>query len=102
MPSTDSYTPQPAEDEDVIRDHVRYCANRGWAIIIEYTDDPSPINHYWHRWGLPTLDPEEPDTVLVEIDACRKRFPECHIRLLAYAADEAHSRIRHTLLVCAP
>ncbi|MDH3637928.1 MAG: ribulose bisphosphate carboxylase small subunit [Gammaproteobacteria bacterium] len=102
VPHTHSFTPQPVADEGIIRDRVRYCGRQGWAIVIEYTDDPSPENHYWNRWGLPILDPDEPDLLLYEIDACREQFPDTYIRLLAYGADSTQSFIRDSILVHAP
>lgn len=99
---TRSYTPQPVADARAIRDRLRYCGGRGWAIVIEHTGDASPENHYWNRWGLPLLDPDEPELVLYEIAACRKRYPEDYIRLLAYGADSAQSFIRDSILVHVP
>ena len=34
----------------------------GWAMSIEYTDDPHPRNSYWEMWGLPVFDTKEEDS----------------------------------------
>ncbi len=102
VPDTPSFTPQPLVDAETLRERVRYCTGRGWAMVVEYTDDPSPDNHFWKRWGLPLLNPGEPDLVLYEIEACRKRFPASYIRLLAYGPESARTAIRDTVLVHAP
>ncbi len=100
VPPTPSYTPQPVADAAAVRDRLRYCGDQGWAIVIEHTDDASPQNHYWERWGLPLLD--EPDLVLFEIEACRRRYPADYIRLVAYGSGSARSLIQDTILVHAP
>ncbi len=35
---------------------VQYCLGKGWAVNIEFTDDPHPRNTYWDMWGLPMFD----------------------------------------------
>ena len=29
---------------------------KGWAVNLEFTDDPHPRNTYWEMWGLPMFD----------------------------------------------
>jgi ribulose bisphosphate carboxylase small subunit len=28
---------------------VQYCLGKGWAVNIEFTDDPHPRNNFWVR-----------------------------------------------------
>ncbi len=72
-------------DEQITR-QIRYALGHGWAMAIEYTDDPHPRNSYWEMWGLPQFDVgvEEADTVLREIRACREAHPNHYVKLLAY------------------
>jgi hypothetical protein len=35
---------------------IDYCLDKGWAVGIEYTDDPHPRNTYWEMWGNPMFD----------------------------------------------
>ena len=42
---TFSYLPDLTDDE--IRAQVDYALDRGWALSVEYTDDPHPRNTYW-------------------------------------------------------
>jgi ribulose bisphosphate carboxylase small subunit len=44
---TFSFLP-PFTDEE-IRAQVEYCLDNGWAINVEFTDDPHPRNTYWER-----------------------------------------------------
>ena len=46
--------------------------DKGWAVNIEFTDDPHPRNTYWEMWGLPMFDLKDAAGVMLELDACRK------------------------------
>jgi ribulose-bisphosphate carboxylase small chain len=65
---------------------VRYCIDHGWALAVEFTDDPHPRNVYWQMWGLPLFDATEPDQVVGHVNRCREAFPDQYIRLTAYDA----------------
>ena len=51
---------------------MQYCIDKGWAVNIEYTDDPHPRNTYWEMWDLPMFDIKDAAGVMLELDACRK------------------------------
>ena len=38
------------------RAQVEYCLRKGWAVSVEFTDDPHPRNTYWEMWGMPMFD----------------------------------------------
>ena len=65
---------------------IRYALEHGWAMAVEYTDDPHPRNSYWEMWGLPLFDlePSEADVVLREVRACREAHPNHYVKLIAY------------------
>jgi ribulose-bisphosphate carboxylase small chain len=88
--------------EGQIRERVRHCGRNGWTLVIEHTQDPRPDNHYWDRYGVPLFDPEDPDAVLFEINACRKAYPGRYIRVLACEAAPGQARIRDTMMVQVP
>ena len=67
---------------------VEYCLERGWAIGLEYTDDPHPRNTYWEMFGNPMFDLRDASAILVELAECRKAFPRHYIRLTAF--DSTH------------
>jgi len=79
---TFSYLP-PLTDEQ-IRAQIRYCLDRGWAMSVEYTDDPHPRNFLWDMWGLPMFDLRDPAAILLEVNRCREAQPHCYVRLNAY------------------
>ena len=81
---TFSYLPDFTDEQ--IAEQIKYCVGNGWAMSIEYTDDPHPRNAYWELWGLPAFDTkvEDTDNILREVRAAREAFPEHYIKLIAY------------------
>ena len=65
---------------------VEYALKKGWAIGIEYTDDPHPRNTYWEMFGNPMFDLRDPAGILMEINSARKTFPSHYIRVTAFDA----------------
>lgn len=41
-------------------------------------------------WKLPMFGCTDPNQVLGEIDACKRAFPECYIRLVAFDKCASH------------
>lgn len=72
-------------DEQIIK-QVSYAIEQGWAMNVEWTDDPHPRNSYWELWGLPLFDIKDPQTVLFELTSARKLCPEGYIRINAFDA----------------
>ena len=67
---------------------VEHALGRGWAIGIEYTDDPHPRNTFWEMFGNPMFDVSDAAGVMLELRQCRKTFPDHYIRLAAF--DSTH------------
>jgi len=63
---------------------IKYALNNGWAVNVEYTDDPHPRNTYWEMFGMPMFDLKDPAGILMEINNCRKTFPNYYIRVTAF------------------
>ena len=76
----------PDFTDEQVEAQIRYCLQHGWAMSIEYTDDPHPRNTLWELWGLPLFDTTEEDAerVMREVRAAREAFPEHYIKLIAY------------------
>jgi ribulose-bisphosphate carboxylase small chain len=87
---TFSFLPDLTDQE--IEAQVRYALQNGWSISVEYTDDAHPRNSYWEMWNLPLfeLTPDDAHLAMREVAACRERFPEHYIKLIAY--DARHGR----------
>ncbi len=73
----------PLTDEQISA-QIKYALTNGWAIGIEYTDDPHPRNTYWEMFGNPMFDLKDPAGILMEINNCRKTFPNHYVRVTAF------------------
>jgi ribulose-bisphosphate carboxylase small chain len=65
---------------------VKWALNHGWAVSVEYTDDPHPRNTYWEMFGMPMFDLKDPAGILAEVNSCRKTFPSHYIRVMAFSS----------------
>ncbi|AEJ38976.1 ribulose-1,5-bisphosphate carboxylase/oxygenase small subunit [Sulfobacillus acidophilus TPY] len=74
----------PPLNDDQIRAQIQYAINNGWAINIEFTDDPHPRNFLWDMWGLPMFDLQDPAAVMYELNQCKEAYPHHYIRINAY------------------
>jgi ribulose-bisphosphate carboxylase small chain len=79
-----SYLPDLTDAQ--ITAQLKYALKKNWAVGIEYTDDPHPRNTYWEMYGNPMFDLKDPAGILMEINACRKTFPNHYIRVTAFDA----------------
>jgi ribulose-bisphosphate carboxylase small chain len=70
-------------DEEITR-QVQYCIDQDWALAIEYTDDPHPRNVLWEMWDLPMFDIKDASAVVMEMNNCRKAYPNHYIKVVAY------------------
>jgi len=70
-------------DEQIAR-QVAYCLGQGWALGIEYTDDPHPRNTYWEMFGPPMFDLRDAAGIMAELQSCRATWPRHYIRLTAF------------------
>jgi ribulose-bisphosphate carboxylase small chain len=92
----------PDLNEQQIRAQIAYCLSHGWAVNVEYTDDPHPRNTYWEMWGQPMFELRDPAGVMHEIAECRKVFGNCYIRVSAFDATHAWESLRLSFLVNRP
>lgn len=72
-----------------ITKQLQYCLDQGWAVGIEYTDDPHPRNTYWEMFGMPMFDLRDAAGILQEIENARNTFPNHYIRVMAF--DSTHT-----------
>jgi ribulose-bisphosphate carboxylase small chain len=73
----------PLTDKQITA-QLKYALNNGWAVGIEYTDEPHPRNTYWEMFGNPMFDLKDPAGILMEINSCRKTFPNHYVRVTAF------------------
>jgi ribulose-bisphosphate carboxylase small chain len=70
-------------DEQIVK-QIQYAISKGWALNVEYTDDPHPRNSYWDLWGLPLFGVMDPAAVMFEINSCRKAKPSFYVKVNAF------------------
>ena len=52
-----TFSTLPDLTDDEIKAHIPYCIDQGWAVSVEWTDDPHPRNIYWELWACPCSTP---------------------------------------------
>ena len=95
-----SFLPDLSDAEIAMQ--VEYGLNKGYAWSVEYTDDPHPRNTYWEMWGLPMFDLRDAAGVVMEMNACRKAFPNHYIRLMAFDSTRGVESIAMSFIVNRP
>jgi len=79
-----SYLPDLTDEE--VRAQLQYCIDQGYAVGVEFTDDPHPRNVYWEMWALPMFDVPDAAGLMLEVDACRAAYPRHYVRVSAFDA----------------
>ena len=97
---TFSFLPDLTDDE--IRAQVQYALDQGWAISVEYTDDPHPRNYYWDMWDNPMFDLRDAAGAMIEVAACRERYPRHYIRVNAFDSTRGFETTRLSFIVGRP
>ncbi len=95
-----SFLPELTDAEISLQ--VAYGLRRGFAWSIEYTDDPHPRNTYWEMFGMPMFDLRDAAGVMLELQHCRKTFPQHYIRLLAFDSTRGVESIAMSFIVQRP
>lgn len=98
---TFSFLPDLTDEQ--ITAQVQYCLDRGWAVNLEYTDEPHPRNTYWEMWGIPMFDVPDAAGVMMELAACRKVHAGLkYIRLSAFDASHGWESLRLSFITDRP
>jgi len=97
---TFSFLPDLTDEQ--IGKQVEYCLNNGWAINVEFTDDPHPRNTYWEMWGMPMFDLKDPAAIMYEVSACRKAHPNHYIKVNAFDSTRGWETVKLSFIVNRP
>lgn len=81
---------------------VAYAIKNGWAVNVEYTDDPHPRNTYWEMFGMPLFDLKDPAAVMGQIAECRQTFSSHYIRVTAFDSTRGWETLRMSFIVNRP
>jgi ribulose-bisphosphate carboxylase small chain len=97
---TFSFLPELTDKE--ITAQIQYALDQGWAVSVEYTDDPHPRNYYWEMWGNPMFDLKDAAGVAAEVAAARKAHPQTYIRVNAFDSTRGFETTRLSFIVNRP
>jgi ribulose-bisphosphate carboxylase small chain len=99
---TFSFLPDLTDEQ--IAAQLRHALEHGWAISIEYTDDPHPRNSYWEMWGLPRFDLPVDDVALVmgDLRSCCEAHPQHYVKVSAYDASYGRQTTALSFIVNRP
>ena len=85
-----------------IRSQIEYALQHNYAVGVEYTDDPHPRNTYWEMFGNPMFDLKDPGGILMEINNCRKAYPQHYVRVTAFDSTQGVESPRMSFIVNRP
>jgi ribulose-bisphosphate carboxylase small chain len=92
----------PDLTDEQITAQIKYALKSGWAVSVEYTDDPHPRNTYWEMFGMPMFDLKDPAGILMEVNNCRKTFPNHYIRVMAFNSNRGNESPAMSFIVNRP
>jgi len=95
-----SFLPDLTDEEITLQ--IKYALKNNWAVNIEYTDDPHPRNTYWEMYGMPMFDLKDPAGILMEVNECRKTFPNYYVRVTAFDSTRGWETPRMSYIVNRP
>ncbi len=95
-----SFLPDLTDEE--IKAQVQYALDQGWALSVEYTDDPHPRNTYWEMWGNPMFDIKDAAGIMFEVNACRKAHSDLYIKVNAFDSTLGFETQRLSFIVNRP
>jgi len=97
---TFSFLPELGDEE--IRAQIQYALSQGWSCSVEFSDDPHPRNSYWEMWGPPMFDLKDAAGVMLEVNACRKAWPDRYIKVNAFDSTRGFETMRLSFIVNRP
>ncbi|MEZ0236828.1 MAG: ribulose bisphosphate carboxylase small subunit [Methylophilaceae bacterium] len=92
----------PDLTDEQITSQIKYALKNNWAVNVEYTDDPHPRNTYWEMWGMPMFDLRDPAGIMMEVQDCRKTYPDQYIRVTAFDSTRGWETPRMSFIVNRP
>jgi ribulose-bisphosphate carboxylase small chain len=95
-----SFLPDLSDGEIALQ--IEYGLKKGYAWSVEYTDDPHPRNTYWEMFGMPMFDLADAAGVMLELQACRKTFPNHYVRMMAFDSTRNVETIAMSFIVNRP
>lgn len=97
---TFSYLPDLSREQ--ISAQIEYCLEQGWAVSVEYTDDPHPRNTYWEMFGMPMFDIQDAAGIMVEVDRALTELPDYYIKVNAFDSTRGWETVRLSFIINRP
>lgn len=95
-----SFLPDLTDEQITLQ--IKYALKNNWAVNVEYTDDPHPRNTYWEMFGMPMFDLKDPAGILMEVNECRKMYPNHYVRVTAFDSTQGWETPRMSFIVNRP
>ncbi len=92
----------PDLTDEQIATQVQYAIDKGWAVSLEFSDDPHPRNTYWDLWGHPMFDNPDAAALMLELKECRKVYGGRYIRVVAFDSSPGWESVRLSFIVNRP
>jgi ribulose-bisphosphate carboxylase small chain len=92
----------PDLTDAAITAQIEYALAQGWALSVEFTDDPHPRNTYWDMWGPPMFDVRDAAAIMREVNLCRSAYPERYVKLNAFDSTRGFETTRLSFIVHRP
>ena len=70
--------------QDEIYDQINYIVAQGYTPAIEHDHPSKAMEHYWQMWKLPFFGEQDAGTIMTELEACHRAYPDHHVRLIGY------------------
>lgn len=74
----------PKLTQEELHKQVAYIIAQGWTPAIEHIHPSRAMNTYWQMWKLPMFGEDNMGNVMAELDACRRKYSNHHVRLTGY------------------
>ena len=74
----------PKLTQEEVYEQIAYLISQGWTPAIEHEHPSNAFETYWVMWKLPFFGEQNLDNVVNELEACRRAYPDHHVRLMGY------------------
>jgi len=74
----------PKFTQEEVYKQIAYIIAQGWTPAMEHVHPSNATNVYWQMWKLPFFGETDLAKVVAELEACRRAYPNHHIRLMGY------------------
>jgi len=85
-PTLETFGFLPKFSAEDVQKQVAYIIANNLTPAIEHEHPSNSGDHYWTMWKLPFFGETNMGNVLAELEACRRSYPDHHVRLLGYDA----------------